>query len=965
MKRTSHSLLLLFLSATLILLSGCIEKGTYELNRATFTLQPHNLKVSPSSLSFDGNEGGSATLAVLSENTNWTIVGLPYWLTEGDAVTRGEISKTITLTASPNISSTARSVIFFIQSSENDWGYSVPVTVTQSRAEFTITPSVSFLTFDGGVEYKTIDVSCLTTEWTATPMADLADWCDVFRPDAYHLRIDVQPNTLSVSRTGHIELATDTHTATLTVTQRPAGISSTLTELYFAQQGGTKSIGTVTSDAPWTAQTSNEWLSLSPSRSEAGSRQVTVTAAANNSLQSRTGYIYLILSDENKQEIKVEQEGIQFSVSNTSFSYPSSGGEKVFTVNTNAHWIFSYAGTQGGDLPDWLSLSPSEGVGTTEVTLKAARNPNDTSRSTTLVLRPSAVNAPVTLSVTQEALEFEVTGDALNFGSKGGSMPLQITTNSEWVAAVDPTYWFSVTPSSGTGSGTITVTATPNTDKDTRHGKLTVFCGDVFHEFDIVQQGTWLDISSDMLHFTSRGGSETLSVSTDKSWTATADEDWITLSPSEGKGDVALTVTAADNPSVDSRLSFFTLTTSDGMTVSAFVEQDARYLTVETERVTFGNAGGNQTVNLSTDGTYEVTSDASWLSFSKYAGSFIITAAENTTTEAREADVTVSLSGLTKGKLERTVHVIQTDNGGGFEKKPYLTFEAIESAAFKMTDNSLQYSLNDGLTWTTLQAGKTSPTIQAGERIMWKASGLTPTIEKGIGIFNSTGRFNVEGNIMSLIYGDDFDGKTSLAGYTCAFHNLFHNCEKVVNAKDLILPATTLASNCYESMFRDCVSLTTAPAVLPATTLAASCYQQMFRGCVSLTTAPELPATTMHNYCYQEMFTACKNLTSAPALPATKLSNSCYNSMFYNCTSLTTAPELPATELEDYCYYQMFSGCTKLNYIKCLAIKNTRGNCTRNWVNGVASTGTFVKAEASSWSTGVDGIPSGWTIENY
>ena len=85
--------------------------------------------------------------------------------------------------------------------------------------------------------------------------------------------------------------------------------------------------------------------------------------------------------------------------------------------------------------------------------------------------------------------------------------------------------------------------------------------------------------------------------------------------------------------------------------------------------------------------------------------------------------------------------------------------------------------------------------------------------------------------------------------------------------------------------------------------------------------------------------------------------------MFKGCTSLTTAPELPATTLTTYCYQWMFQLCTNLNYIKCLATDISASNCTTGWVNNVASTGTFVKAASmSSWTTGTNGIPEGWTV---
>ena len=137
----------------------------------------------------------------------------------------------------------------------------------------------------------------------------------------------------------------------------------------------------------------------------------------------------------------------------------------------------------------------------------------------------------------------------------------------------------------------------------------------------------------------------------------------------------------------------------------------------------------------------------------------------------------------------------------------------------------------------------------------------------------------------------------------------------------------------------------------------------MLKGCTSLTTAPALPATTLASNCYYEMFRSCTSLTKAPSiLPATTLADYCYNSMFQDCTSLTTAPELPATttDLANYCYDSMFRFCKNLNYVKCLSTDYVFGE---SWLEGVALTGTFVKSpDLIYWTTGVDGIPKGWTV---
>lgn len=300
----------------------------------------------------------------------------------------------------------------------------------------------------------------------------------------------------------------------------------------------------------------------------------------------------------------------------------------------------------------------------------------------------------------------------------------------------------------------------------------------------------------------------------------------------------------------------------------------------------------------------------------------------------------------------------------------YLTFVATESGTFSfsgdpssiISGNTLQYSTNDGNTWNTLENSGSTSLVSAGSKILWKGSFLS--IDGGIGTFTSTCNFTVEGNVMSLLYGNDFVGQTSLSGKNYAFMYLFSGCTRMTSAENMVLPAITLADRCYSNMFSDCTSLTTAPS-LPATTLANTCYQYMFYNCTSLTTAPSLPATTLAEECYSSMFSNCTSLTTVPELLATTLASSCYYSMFIDCTSLTTAPSLPATTLQSNCYSEMFSGCTSLTSITCLGTNISAWNCTRDWTKNVAANGTFYKNPSmTSWTTGSSGIPNGWTVQN-
>ena len=236
----------------------------------------------------------------------------------------------------------------------------------------------------------------------------------------------------------------------------------------------------------------------------------------------------------------------------------------------------------------------------------------------------------------------------------------------------------------------------------------------------------------------------------------------------------------------------------------------------------------------------------------------------------------------------------------------------------KYKATSISYS-KDKSNWTETVVDNTDQTITIpvsnSDNVYLKGvASCWYEASEGCGLhIDSSANINVSGNIMSLLYGDDFKDKTTLQT-AVAFRQLFMNNTHLINVENLILPATTLGPYCYANMFCNCSSLETAP---------------------------ELPATILAYYCYY--------------------------SMFYGCTSLTTAPELPATDFTDltpYCYFYMFKGCSKLNYVKAMFITDQSLNTYLNhWLEGVSSTGIFVKSANATWTTEDANIPSGWTVE--
>ena len=292
----------------------------------------------------------------------------------------------------------------------------------------------------------------------------------------------------------------------------------------------------------------------------------------------------------------------------------------------------------------------------------------------------------------------------------------------------------------------------------------------------------------------------------------------------------------------------------------------------------------------------------------------------DTVTIPIEENPSMSARTITGTYVFHDINIPYSFTQEGREELPYnqqyLTFEILTGGTLQWKAKSgctrtISYSINDGewATITSTEAG-TVINVSAGDKVRVKGTNSSYGTAKDTCSSFSTGStayFNVEGNIMSLIGGDNFTGLTSFND-AWVFHSLFDG-SKVVSAENLVLPVTTLTDYCYRAMFANCMRLEVAP---------------------------QLPATTLAEGCYWYMFSYCSRLTTSPVLGAETLVKGCYQGMFRNAASI--------------------------NHITCMATSISASGATSVWVSGVAPTGTFVENENVSWSSGINGIPTGWRI---
>ena len=330
----------------------------------------------------------------------------------------------------------------------------------------------------------------------------------------------------------------------------------------------------------------------------------------------------------------------------------------------------------------------------------------------------------------------------------------------------------------------------------------------------------------------------------------------------------------------------------------------------------------------------------SWLSNVSSTGTFYTNA---------DANWPSGISGIPEGWTRVNESAPTVDD----TTKP-LTFRATQDGStVKLTrtgspSGDFQTSLDGGNNWTDYTLDS-AIALNTGDEVSFRAKADRTSVQTSSDYFQFiiTGKIEAWHNVMSLYRTNDFATYESVVEY--GFSRLFSGCTSLVKAP--VLPATTLADNCYSEMFNGCTSLTKAPE-LPATTLTSVCYSNMFYGCTSLVNAPALPATTLSFNCYDGMFNGCTSLVNAPVLPATTLVNYCYSNMFNGCTSLTKAPELPATTLASSCYRDMFNGCTSLTKAPELPATKLAGSCYMDMFYGCTSLVNAPKLPATTLNAG-------------
>jgi len=367
------------------------------------------------------------------------------------------------------------------------------------------------------------------------------------------------------------------------------------------ESGGGEEHFTIDSNTKWDLSVDEDqnWLSVSQ-ESGNGKETVTVTAEENTEDTERTASIRVTWtnSDDEEEEtvISIEQEKAEainptptpnptpnpdpvpvtpsnyLSLSPSSVSFAANGGSKSVTVNSNTDWEVAVAGGDG-----WLSVSPVEGNGRKNITLKATGNAATDRRTATLKFTwkdDRGSSRSNTLSVTQTGttpplppapIYLRVTPANVSFTANGGSKAVSVSSNTEWeVSSTGGGDWLTVNMTGGNRNKSVSLKASSNTATDGRTASLKFTWRDEngtaqsrtigVSQSGITPPNLYLRVTPEKVSFGTNGGNKNITINSNTDWnvSVTGGDGWLTVSTVEGNGTKRITLRTIKNE-VDSR----------------------------------------------------------------------------------------------------------------------------------------------------------------------------------------------------------------------------------------------------------------------------------------------------------------------------------------------------------------------------------------------------------------------------
>ena len=442
--------------------------------------------------------------------------------------------------------------------------------------------------------------------------------------------------------------------------RKPVEVSFGVQSLSVAAEGGNYTVE-LKSNGDWNIGSTADWLTISPISGN-GSATLLIVAQPNAAEQGRSVEIRAT-SKDNTASLTISQEGTPtgddptgddptgddpehfLTVMPNELEFVCTGEDKVITIECDEAW--SIAGNT-----DWIAFDKTEGDGNDEVVVTVGENPLHETRSAEIELR-SASGISAVINVSQEASPIQhflnVTPSGLSFGKEGESKDVTIECDAEWQVIFDAD-WLTASVNEGSGNGTVTFTALPNAFMEMRSVLVTINSRPLSRTISVRQlpgdEPIWANVTPDSLFVPRAGGSRSISVTSNHTWTVTV-PSWITMPVVSGEGDDTLELMVDYNSSTSNRMGEIIVQHGTEVLATVVVVQEGvpSILTTDVTEINLPAEGGVGIIRLTANQGWRIRNSASWIECTPMDGTgdmeISVKAGPLETVEPRESVITI------------------------------------------------------------------------------------------------------------------------------------------------------------------------------------------------------------------------------------------------------------------------------------------------------------------------------------
>lgn len=306
---------------------------------------------------------------IKSTGSNWTLSSQESWIHFNPS--SGVGSQVVAFSFDANPYAYKRRIGTITLSTD---GNSVNMTAIQEAATPIMEYNPSNISMGVTGDTATIDVN---TNCTNIKVSSCPDFAQANYSNG-KLVVTTEPNITGKDRSGNVELSYDylpyqrdsltTKSISIAIRQDGPTLSVSPTDNNISANGGQTKVN-ISSNLPWKAVCSENWLQCNPASGNSGRNTMTVTVASNETDNNRTGNISFFIGTHNMQTIKINQDGPTLFVSPTDNYVGFNGGKIKVNVTSNITWKAVCS-------ENWLQCNPTSGKsGSTTMTITVA--PND------------------------------------------------------------------------------------------------------------------------------------------------------------------------------------------------------------------------------------------------------------------------------------------------------------------------------------------------------------------------------------------------------------------------------------------------------------------------------------------------------------------------------------------------------------------------------------------------------------